>query len=47
MNTPTSEFDPAQRRAAVRRTAWCIVAVVALIYAGFFVRALLLMGNTP
>ena len=47
LNTPTSQFDPAQRRAAVRRTAWFVVGVVALIYAGFFVRALLLMGNTP
>ena len=45
MNMPTTSFDPAQRRAAVRRTAWCVVGVVALIYAGFFVRALLLMGN--
>lgn len=47
MNTPTPQFDPAQRRGAVRRTVWLIVGVIALIYGGFFVRALLLMGNAP
>lgn len=30
------------RRAAVRRTVWATLGVVALIYAGFFVRAVLL-----
>ncbi len=44
MSTEHARFDPTQRRAAVRRTAWMIAGVVALIYAAFFVRAVLLMG---
>lgn len=46
MSTEPAPFDPTQRRAAVRRTAWIVVGVVALIYVGFFVRAALLMGTT-
>ena len=45
MSTEPARFDPTQRRAAVRRTAWLIAGVIALIYAGFFVRAVLLMGT--
>jgi hypothetical protein len=43
MTTEPARFDPATRRAAVRRTVWVVVGVVALIYGAFFVRALLLM----
>jgi len=46
MSTEPARFDPTQRRAAVRRTVWMIAGVVALIYAGFFVRAVLLMGTS-
>lgn len=42
MNSEPARFDPRTRRAAVRRTAWIVAGVVALIYAGFFVRAVLL-----
>lgn len=45
MSTEPVRFDPSTRRAAVRRTAWIVVGVVALIYAGFFVRAVLLMDS--
>lgn len=41
MSNEPARFDPNLRRAAIRRTAWIVVGVVALIYGGFFVRALL------
>ncbi|WP_257387054.1 hypothetical protein [Tahibacter caeni] len=49
MSTEPARFDPADRRAAIRRTAWIVVGVAALIYAGFFVRAVLLLkgGAAP
>ncbi|HSX59243.1 MAG TPA: hypothetical protein VLF18_03485 [Tahibacter sp.] len=49
MTNEPARFDPATRRSAVRRTAWIVVGVVALIYGAFFVRALLLMktGAAP
>jgi hypothetical protein len=42
MTNEPARFDPATRRTAVRRTVWIVVGVVALIYAAFFVRAVLL-----
>jgi hypothetical protein len=42
MTSAPAPFDTAQRRAAVRRTVWATLGVVALIYLGFFVRAVLL-----
>jgi inner membrane protein involved in colicin E2 resistance len=42
MRPDHAPFDPAQRRAAVRRTVYIALGVIALIYAGFFVRAVLL-----
>jgi len=47
-NVPT-RFDPATRRTAIRRTVFAVVGVVVLIYAAFFVRAVLLMktGAAP
>ncbi|TDR41260.1 hypothetical protein DFR29_111174 [Tahibacter aquaticus] len=42
MNQTPASFDPAQRRANVRRTVVAVVCVIVLIYAGFFVRAVLL-----
>lgn len=43
MSTEPVRFDPAARRAAIRRTVWIVVGLVALVYGGFFVRALLLL----
>lgn len=45
MNTEPARFDPATRRAAVRRTAWIAVGIVALIYGAFFVRAVLVANS--
>ena len=42
MTTEPARFDPAERRTAIRRTVLVVVLVVAAIYAGFFVRAVLL-----
>ena len=43
MSNEPARFDPAVRRAAIRRTAWIVVGIVALVYGGFFVRALLML----
>lgn len=42
MKTEPARFDPAERRPAIRRTVWIVLGVVALIYLGFFVRAVVL-----
>ncbi|HJU39394.1 MAG TPA: hypothetical protein VJ724_07445 [Tahibacter sp.] len=34
-----ARFDPAERRPAIRRTVLIVVGVVAAIYVGFFLRA--------
>lgn len=35
MNRPPASFDPASRRAGVRRTAWIVAAIAVGIYAAF------------
>lgn len=42
MSTEPARFDPSQRRPAIRRTVRIVVGVIALIYLGFFVRAVVL-----
>ena len=36
MQKRSANFDPAQRRAAVRRTAWIVAGVAVAIYLLFF-----------
>jgi hypothetical protein len=35
-------FDLESRRPAIRRTVWVLFGLVALVYGGFFLRAILL-----
>lgn len=42
MTTEPTRFDPAERRQAIRRTVLVAVAVIAAIYIGFFIRAVVL-----
>ncbi len=42
MTTQPPRFDPAERRPAIRRTVWIAVGVIAAIYLGFFIRAVVL-----
>jgi hypothetical protein len=39
MKTEPARFDPAERRPAIRRTVLIIVSIIAAIYIGFFLRA--------
>ena len=38
MNNQQRRFDPNQRRAAVRRTAWIVAGVAVAIYLLFFLK---------
>ena len=42
MTTEPARFDPKDRRPAIRRTVWIAVGVIAAIYIGFFIRAVVL-----
>ena len=37
-----ASFDVDARRPAIRRTVWVLLGLVALVYGGFFARAILL-----
>ena len=37
----TQKFDPAARRAAVRRTAWILAAVAVAMFVGFILNVVL------
>jgi hypothetical protein len=37
-----ASFDVESRRPAIRRTVWVLFGLVALVYGGFFLRAILL-----
>ena len=41
MKPSASTFDPAERRAAVRRTAWIMAAVAIAMFVGFILHSVL------